>query len=82
MLVKYPPDLGPAEKTPWLHHALWRHGAMRHCASGISRSVAVCTAWLMQRQARKAWDDGKKQGIWRSQISGNVECLWGSKDIR
>jgi hypothetical protein len=24
----------------------------------------------------------KKKGIWRSQISGNVECLWGSKDIR
>jgi hypothetical protein len=60
MLVKYPPDLG-AKKT---HGFTMPCGAMaRHCASGISRSVAVCTAWLMQRQARKAWDDGKKKAF-------------------
>ena len=34
-------------------HFLWmvfRVKISRHCASGISRSVAVCTAWIMLRQ--------------------------------
>ena len=28
----------------------FRWSDLRHCASGISRSVAVCTAWIMLRQ--------------------------------
>eukprot|EP00913_Durusdinium_trenchii_P024253 g22771.t1 len=49
-----------------------------HCASGISRSVAVCTAWLMLRQAlelQEALQRVKKARPQALPNHGFVQCL-------
>lgn len=53
-------------------------GVLVHCASGISRSVAVCTAWLMQRQALSLQEALEKVKRARPQALPNhcfVQCL-------
>lgn len=53
-------------------------GVLVRCASGISRSVAVCTAWLMQRQAlslQEALEKVKKARPQALPNHGFVQCL-------
>ena len=81
MLVKNPPDLG-AKKT---HGFTMPCGAMAPWRGIAPRASAA--PWRCARHGSCSGRRGKhgmmeKKGIWRSQISGNVECLWGSKDIR